>query len=234
MTATVETVSDQLDLAAIIPAEKLVSAVARSITLSDADVGKQMSDIVSILRMTLCTGNSNGHCTRCPTASNGSCSCYSSNRNSNLIRRQWQSNDRRPSWWWCSEIRWSLRQFLAYFCRKIQLLTGYATTTVAVHLSATHRTANHRKTGYTLLYAAVFERADSAWRCTSKSGAWSARFLHLVSREFADQKVSASEIIIWIPFKIRWLAAYGICAMPSIRTSLKPVYRCCFTALHFR
>lgn len=40
MTATVETVSEQLDLAAIIPSEKVVTAVARSVTLSDADVGK--------------------------------------------------------------------------------------------------------------------------------------------------------------------------------------------------
>lgn len=40
MTATVETVSEQLDLAAIMPSEKVVSAVARSVTLSDADVGK--------------------------------------------------------------------------------------------------------------------------------------------------------------------------------------------------
>lgn len=40
MTATVETVSEQLDLAAIIPAEKVVSAVARAITLSESDVGK--------------------------------------------------------------------------------------------------------------------------------------------------------------------------------------------------
>lgn len=40
MTATVETVSEQLDLAAIIPAEKVVSAVARAITLSETDVGK--------------------------------------------------------------------------------------------------------------------------------------------------------------------------------------------------
>lgn len=39
MTATVETVSEQLDLAAIIPAEKVVSAVARAITLSESDVG---------------------------------------------------------------------------------------------------------------------------------------------------------------------------------------------------
>ncbi|KAJ8981492.1 hypothetical protein NQ317_007018 [Molorchus minor] len=38
MTATVETVSEQLDLAAIMPAEKVVSAVARSITLSESDV----------------------------------------------------------------------------------------------------------------------------------------------------------------------------------------------------
>lgn len=40
MTATVETViPEQLDLAAIMPTERVVSAVARSITLSDADVG---------------------------------------------------------------------------------------------------------------------------------------------------------------------------------------------------
>lgn len=38
MTATVETVSEQLDLAAIMPAEKVVSAVARAVTLSEADV----------------------------------------------------------------------------------------------------------------------------------------------------------------------------------------------------
>lgn len=42
MTATVETVSEQLDLAAIIPADKVVSAVARAITLSESDVGKEM------------------------------------------------------------------------------------------------------------------------------------------------------------------------------------------------
>lgn len=42
MTATVETVSEQLDLAAIIPAEKVVSAVARAITLSESDVGEQL------------------------------------------------------------------------------------------------------------------------------------------------------------------------------------------------
>ncbi|XP_058827136.1 protein unc-79 homolog isoform X1 [Topomyia yanbarensis] len=38
MTATVETVSEQLDLATIIPSERIVTAVARSVTLSDADV----------------------------------------------------------------------------------------------------------------------------------------------------------------------------------------------------
>ncbi|XP_050087901.1 protein unc-79 homolog isoform X2 [Anopheles aquasalis] len=38
MTATVETVSEQLDLAPIIPPENVVPAVARSVTLSDADV----------------------------------------------------------------------------------------------------------------------------------------------------------------------------------------------------
>lgn len=43
MTATVETVSEQLDLAAIMPSEKVVSAIARSITLSDTDVGKLLN-----------------------------------------------------------------------------------------------------------------------------------------------------------------------------------------------
>lgn len=40
MTATVETVSEQLDLAATIPHEKVESAVARAITLSETDVGE--------------------------------------------------------------------------------------------------------------------------------------------------------------------------------------------------
>lgn len=40
MTATVETVSEQLDLAAIMPTEKVMSAVARAVTLSETDVGK--------------------------------------------------------------------------------------------------------------------------------------------------------------------------------------------------
>ncbi|XP_015191031.1 PREDICTED: protein unc-79 homolog isoform X6 [Polistes dominula] len=40
MTATVETVSEQLDLAAIMPTEKVMSAVARAVTLSDTDVGE--------------------------------------------------------------------------------------------------------------------------------------------------------------------------------------------------
>ena len=39
MTATVETVSEQLDLTAILPAEKVLPAVARAVTLSESDVG---------------------------------------------------------------------------------------------------------------------------------------------------------------------------------------------------
>ncbi|XP_069685618.1 protein unc-79 homolog isoform X4 [Periplaneta americana] len=39
MTATVETVTEQLDLAPIIPAERVVAAVARAVTISDTDVG---------------------------------------------------------------------------------------------------------------------------------------------------------------------------------------------------
>ena len=40
MTATVETVSEQLDLAAIIPAERVISAVAPAVTLTETDLGK--------------------------------------------------------------------------------------------------------------------------------------------------------------------------------------------------
>lgn len=40
MTATVETVAEQLDLAAIMPAEKVVTAVARSVTLTETDTGE--------------------------------------------------------------------------------------------------------------------------------------------------------------------------------------------------
>lgn len=37
MTATVETVSEQLDLAAIIPAERVVNAVTKAITLAEIE-----------------------------------------------------------------------------------------------------------------------------------------------------------------------------------------------------
>lgn len=40
MTATVETVTEQLDLALNIPDERAVPAVARAVTLTDTDVGK--------------------------------------------------------------------------------------------------------------------------------------------------------------------------------------------------
>lgn len=39
MTATVETMAEQLDMAAIMPAEKVMPAIARSVTLTDADTG---------------------------------------------------------------------------------------------------------------------------------------------------------------------------------------------------
>lgn len=40
MTATVETVMEQLDLAPIIMAERSLPAVARAVTLTDTDVGQ--------------------------------------------------------------------------------------------------------------------------------------------------------------------------------------------------
>lgn len=40
MTATVETVAEQLDLAPVVTAERILPAVARQVTISDADVGK--------------------------------------------------------------------------------------------------------------------------------------------------------------------------------------------------
>lgn len=48
MTATVETVSEQLDLAAIMPTEKIMSAVARTVTLSETDVGNKLIFYVSL------------------------------------------------------------------------------------------------------------------------------------------------------------------------------------------
>lgn len=40
MTATVETVAEQLDLAPVVAQEKILPAVARQVTISDADVGR--------------------------------------------------------------------------------------------------------------------------------------------------------------------------------------------------
>lgn len=39
MTATVETMAEQLDVATMIPTENVMTALARSITVSDSDVG---------------------------------------------------------------------------------------------------------------------------------------------------------------------------------------------------
>lgn len=43
MTATVETVAEQLDMAAIMPTEKVLPAVARSVTLTETDTGEPYS-----------------------------------------------------------------------------------------------------------------------------------------------------------------------------------------------
>lgn len=40
MTATVETVAEQLDLAAIMPTEKVLPTIARSVTLTETHTGK--------------------------------------------------------------------------------------------------------------------------------------------------------------------------------------------------
>lgn len=40
MAATVETVAEQLDLVPVVAQEKVLPAVARQVTISDADVGK--------------------------------------------------------------------------------------------------------------------------------------------------------------------------------------------------
>lgn len=49
MTATVETVSEQLDLAAIIPSERIIPAVAQAITLTETDVGTIISNKVETM-----------------------------------------------------------------------------------------------------------------------------------------------------------------------------------------
>ncbi|XP_038110168.1 protein unc-79 homolog isoform X5 [Culex quinquefasciatus] len=57
MTATVETVSEQLDLAAIMPSEKIVTAVARSVTLSEADVATATVQIAKPTVIDTCEGD---------------------------------------------------------------------------------------------------------------------------------------------------------------------------------
>lgn len=47
MTATVETVQEQLDMAAICPADKAIPAIARSVTLNESDSGQLLTLILS-------------------------------------------------------------------------------------------------------------------------------------------------------------------------------------------
>jgi len=66
MTATVETVSEQLDLASILPTDR---AIARSITLSDADVG---SANVSVTKASVMGENGANGGAACGGGENGS------------------------------------------------------------------------------------------------------------------------------------------------------------------
>ena len=53
MTATVETVQEQLDMAAICPAEKVVPAIARSVTLNETDTGQFLTYFCSFTNQNL-------------------------------------------------------------------------------------------------------------------------------------------------------------------------------------
>ncbi|KAF7267135.1 hypothetical protein GWI33_019628 [Rhynchophorus ferrugineus] len=60
MTATVETVSEQLDLASIMPADKVVSAVTRAITLSETDIATATASVTKSQIPTLGENNEQG------------------------------------------------------------------------------------------------------------------------------------------------------------------------------
>lgn len=69
MTATVETVSEQLDLASILPTDR---AIARSITLSDADVGSANVSVTKASVMGENGANGTGACGGGGIGENGS------------------------------------------------------------------------------------------------------------------------------------------------------------------
>lgn len=48
MTATVETMVEQLDVATLMPTEHVLSALARSITVSDSDVGESYNPLINL------------------------------------------------------------------------------------------------------------------------------------------------------------------------------------------
>lgn len=53
MTATVETMAEQLDMAAIMPAEKVLPAIARSVTLTEADTGIAIHALTNVSALIL-------------------------------------------------------------------------------------------------------------------------------------------------------------------------------------
>lgn len=63
MTATVETVAEQLDLAPVVAQEKILPAVARQVTISDCDVG--MFSGTKDLDMCYLLGCSHGESAHC-------------------------------------------------------------------------------------------------------------------------------------------------------------------------
>lgn len=142
MTATVETVSEQLDLASIIPADKVVSAVTRAITLSETDIGTNFIIRFPILIKIVTIYYSNSICSTISASSFG--------RNKRTTRFRF---GRRGYW------------FLADFYREIQIFFGRFTWTNPVHSPTTNRTFQGYKTGYPLLYAQMLKRSNTLWRC---------------------------------------------------------------------
>lgn len=194
MTATVETVSEQLDLTSIIPSDRVGSAVARSVTVSEADVGRFLGFLRKNLSLIWTYLKSKRH---------------SPIGQTDYYWNEWIRNSRDSKWEW----RRGWWRHLAYICREVQIHSGFVAPTTSVYSSITHSkmvsqflnifrkpfffylgNTNCSKVRYTILHDSVFECVGSSWRCSYKSCKRSKRFLYLVPRESVDQEVS---ILYW-------------------------------------
>lgn len=174
MTAT-QSVNESMDLTAI-ASENVVTAVARSVTLSDADVGKPESHEKDHLMKQLIPYSFKTSHSHRPSDQTDS------NRRTYYERVPKISRDNASRGRWLGR-RWKL---LANLYREVQVCAWRPATAPTVLSSATQRTAQYWEAGHPILHVTVPKRSGAARRRPYQGFKRPSRISHLVPGESSD------------------------------------------------